>query len=94
MKSSFELAMEKFGGGPLIKLPPEAKKEIAEIDSKMNAKLAEAELAKDKRMHEALGDVMLREQILKDYAVEIASVKSDFERKKDEIRQKYTSDKG
>ena len=86
MKSSFELAMERFGG-PLKELSEDQKKEIAEIDSRMKAKLAEAEIAKNKKLAEALGDIMQTEQVLKDYAVEVASINSQFEQKKDQVRE-------
>ena len=86
MKSSFELAMERFGG-PLKELSEQQKKEIAEIDSRMKAKLAEAEITKNKRLSEALGDIMQTEQILKDYAVEVASINSKFDIKKEKVRE-------
>ena len=86
MKSSFELAMERFGG-PLKELSEDQKSEIAEIDSRMKAKLAEAEIAKNKKLAEALGDIMQTEQVLKDYAVEVASINSQFEQKKDQVRE-------
>ena len=86
MKSSFELAMERFGG-PLKELSEDQKSEIAEIDSRMKAKLAEAEIAKNKKLEEAIGDIMQTEQVLKDYAVEVASINSQFEQKKNQVRE-------
>ena len=87
MKSAFELALGKYGG-PIRELSDAHKAEIAEIDSRMKAKLAEAEMAKNRHLAEAAGDVMRREEILKDYAVEIASITSEFEREKDEVRER------
>ena len=86
MKSAFDLAMERFGG-PIKELSDEQKAEIAEIDSRQKAKLAEAEIDKEKRLKEALGDSVQTEQVLKDYAVEVASVNSRFEREKEKVRE-------
>jgi len=45
MKSSYELAMERLSEkSPTVKLSDKQKKELAEIDSKYAAKLAEREL--------------------------------------------------
>ena len=87
MKSAFDLAMERLGG-PAKKLTGQQKGEIAEIDSKLKAKLAEAEISKDKRLSEVIGDSVQSEQVLNDYAVEVASANSKFEREKDKVRDK------
>ena len=86
MKSAYELAMERLGGG-IQELSDEQKSKIADIESKAKAKIAEAEIAKDKRLAEAYGDSMQSEQVLKDYAVEIASINSQCEAEKEKIRQ-------
>ena len=45
MKSAYELAMERLQkGSPSLSLTEEQKKELAEIDSKYRAKIAEKEL--------------------------------------------------
>jgi len=85
MKSAYDLAMEKFGG-PLKELTPDQKAEISEIENRLKAKLAEAEMAKDRKLKEVAGDSMQSEQVLKDYAVEVASLNSKYEREKDKIR--------
>lgn len=85
MKSAFDLAMERLGG-PVKKLTEQQKGEIAEIDNKLKAKLAEAEISKDKRLSEVIGDSVQSEQVLNDYSVEVASANSKFEREKDKVR--------
>jgi hypothetical protein len=46
MKSSYELAMERLNkSAPVAKLSTDQKKQIAELDSKYKAKIAERELA-------------------------------------------------
>jgi len=86
MKSSFDLAIERFGGA-INELSEKQKAAIKEIENKSKAKLAEAELAKDERTAKANGDSQLIEQILKDFVVEIASINSRKERDKEKIRE-------
>lgn len=86
MKSAFDLAMERFGG-PLKELTEEQKEKIAEIEKRLKAKLAEAEIAKEKRLKEVLGDNEQTEQVLKDYAVEVASINSKFDNEKEKVRE-------
>jgi len=86
MKSAFDLALERLGG-PIKELTEEQKEKLAEIDSRYKAKLAEAEIAKEKRFKDVFGDSMETEQVLKDYAVEVASINSKFEREKDKVRE-------
>ena len=87
MKSAFELALERSGGGKLKEFSEDQKARLAEIEKRKKSKLAEAEMAKDKKYAEAVGDIMLQEQILKDYAVEVASINSRFENEKEKIRE-------
>ena len=54
MKSSYELAMERMGGGDDSPLSPEQKKQIAEIDSKYKAKIAERKIFLEKNISDAL----------------------------------------
>lgn len=49
MKSSYELAMERFGGGEDKPLSDEQKEKIAEIDSKYQAKIAEQRIFLEKK---------------------------------------------
>jgi len=86
MKSAFDLAMERFGG-PIKELTEEKKKKIAEIEKRLKSKLAEAEIAKEKKLKQFSGDITHEEQILKDYAVEVASLNSKFEKEKDKVRE-------
>ena len=87
MKSAFDLVLEK-SGGALEKLTEKQKNEIAELEQQRKAKVAEAEMAKNERLVKALGDSMQSEQILKDFAVELASINSKYESLKNEIREK------
>ena len=90
MKSSYELAMERLSkGSPPVKLTPEQKKEIAELESKAAAKIAEREIfiegeivkAIDKGDHEAI------EQLKKQLVSDRKSAQADLEEKKEKVRQ-------
>lgn len=85
MKSSYELALER-SGGSLNKLDDEKKAKIAALDIKYKAKMAEAELAVQERLKKSGGDFAKIEEIQNDMQVEIASIKSKWEREKDAIR--------
>ena len=53
MKSSYELAMERMGGGDNQPLTDQQKEKIAEIDSKYKAKIAERKIFLEKNLSEA-----------------------------------------
>ena len=53
MKSSYELAMERMGGGDDKPLSDEQKAKIAEIDSKYKAKIAERKIFLEKNLSDA-----------------------------------------
>lgn len=88
MKSSFDLAMERLGGG-LNELSSEQKSAMEEIESRYKAKEAEATLSKDERILKARGDLQEIEQVRADYAVEMASINSRRENAKKEIREEH-----
>jgi len=88
MKSSFDLAMEKLGGG-LNELSSDQKSAMQDIESKYKAKEAEAELSKDERILKVGGNPQEIEQIRADYAVEMASIHSRRENAKKEIREQH-----
>ena len=89
MKSSYELAMERLSkSSPTIKLTAQQKKEIAELESKCAAKIAERELflqgeivkAIDKGAHEEV------EQLQKQLVMDRKSLNADLEEKKAKVR--------
>ena len=83
MKSAYELAMERFGG-PTRTLSEEQKEQIAEIEKRRQAKVAEAELARDRRLAAKPGE---QAQIAQEFRLEIASIEDRAERDKEKIRQ-------
>ena len=89
MKSAYELAMERLGKtSPTVKLTAKQKTEIAELESKCIAKVAERELllkdeivkAIDKGDAEAVGQ--LEKQLLSDRQ----SLRAECEEKKEKVR--------
>jgi hypothetical protein len=90
MKSSYELAMERLNkSAPVAKLTAAQKKEIAELESKCKAKIAEREIAlKDAVANAAAaGDFEKVEQFQQQLIKERKAIQADLEEKKERIHQ-------
>ena len=87
MKSSYELAMERMGGGDKP-LSEEQKAKIAKIDSKYKAKIAERKIFLEKSVQDALarGSHEEAEEARKILAQEVNSLEEKAESEKDKIR--------
>jgi len=88
MKSAFELAMERLGGG-LREFTEEQKERLAEVDRVYDAKAAQARLNADQRRAEAAGNREIVGQVQDDLATEIASIESKREREKERLRGEF-----
>ena len=91
MKSSYELAMERLNkSSPSVKLTDAKKKQLAELDSKYQAKIAEREIALKDELNKAAaaGDVEKMEQLQKQLVHERAKIQAELEEKKEAVRQK------
>ena len=91
MKSSFELAMERLNKtAPTTKLSAGQKKQIAELEMKSKAKVAERELAlKDEIMKAAnAGEGKKVEQLQQQLTHERKTLQADLETKKESIHRK------
>tara|TARA_B100000085_G_C18194359_1_gene370971 strand:+ start:179 stop:451 length:273 start_codon:yes stop_codon:yes gene_type:complete len=88
MKSAYELAMERMGGGDDNPLTDEQKEQIAEIDIKYKAKIAERKIFLEKSVDDAVakGDQAEAEEARKILAQEISSLEEKAESEKDKIR--------
>jgi hypothetical protein len=90
MKSSYELAMERLNktAAPR-KLTEEQKKQLAEIDSKYAAKIAEREIFLKGEMRKAAekGDGALMEQMERQLVNDRKSLDAEKEEKKEKLRQ-------
>jgi hypothetical protein len=91
MKTAYQLAMERLSkASPTVTLSAEQKAELAELESKCAAKIAERELllrgeiikATERGDEEAIGQ--LEKQLLSDRK----SLRAQFEEKKEKVRQR------
>ena len=90
MKSSYELAMERLNkNSPAAKLSAAQKKQLAELDSKYTAKIAEREIALKDELNKAAaaGDAEKFEQLQKQLVHERAKIQEELEGKKEAVRQ-------
>jgi len=86
MKSSYEIAMERFNKtAPSVKTTAKQKKELAELDSLYAAKIAEREIALRREMMDVRDAE--KEEILRDQLVnERRKLQADLEEKKERVR--------
>ena len=92
MKSAYELAMERLQkASPSLSLTETQKKEIAEIDSKYRAKIAEKELfLKDqirKAQTEGKGDEI--DSLEKQLALEVRRLQEECQAAKEKLRNTF-----
>jgi hypothetical protein len=90
MKSAYELAMERLNKTePTVKLTDQQKKEIAELESKSAAKIAERELFIKGEIAKAIdkGDMEAVEQLEKQLVSDRKSIHADLEEKKAKVRE-------
>ena len=89
MKSSYELAMERMGGGDDKPLTDEQKAKIAEIDSKYKAKIAERKIFLEKSLTDAQaqGNEEEIELVRRQLNDEVADLEAKSEAEKDKIRE-------
>jgi len=91
MKTAFELAMERLNKtSTTIKLTQTQKAEIAELESKYKAKIAERELLVERERAKAIdrGEMEAFEQLEKQLISDRKSLSNELEEKKEKVRQK------
>ena len=88
MKSAYELAMERLNkSAPARQLTAEQKLQLAELDSRYAAKIAEREIALQTEIAKQAGD-FAQEQALRDQLVqERKKLQAELEEKKEAVRQ-------
>ena len=88
MKSAYELAMERSDDGDDKPLTEEQKEQIAEINSKYKAKIAERKIFLEKSVQDALAQEKHEEaeEARKILAQEVSSLESKAEAEKEKIR--------
>ncbi len=92
MKSAYELAMERLQkASPSLSLTEEQKRELAEIDSKYRAKIAEKELFLRDQLRKAQtqGKVDEIASLEKQLASEIRRLQEECEAKKGKLRASF-----
>ena len=90
MKSAYELAMEKLNkSDPIAKLTAQQKKDLAEMDSKYAAKLAEREIFLKGEIEKAVGkgDWASAEQFQEQLVRDRKSIQAELEEKKEAVRK-------
>ena len=90
MKSSFELAMERLNkAAPTVKLSSAQKKQIAELESKYAAKIAERELFVQGEIVKAVdkGDAEALQQLEKQLVSNRKTLQAELEEKKAKVWQ-------
>ena len=88
MKSSYELAMERLNKtAPTAKLSGAKKKELAELDSKYAAKIAEREIALKGEMAKVVDDFEKVEALQQQLVSERKKLQAELEEKKEQIRR-------
>ncbi|MGA2557869.1 MAG: hypothetical protein ABSG04_16485 [Verrucomicrobiota bacterium] len=90
MKSSYELAMERLNKtAPAAKLSEQQKKQLAELDSKYTAKIAEREIFLKGELRAAAekGDAEAYTQIEKQLLSERKTFQAELEEKKEKVRR-------
>lgn len=90
MKTAYELAMERLNkDAPAKKLSPAQKQELAELDSKYAAKVAEREIALQDEMARAgaAGEVEKVETVRQQWVAERRKLQAELEEKKEQLRR-------
>lgn len=86
MKSAYEIALGRFGGKESVApLTDQQRHELAEIDSKYEARIAERKLFLEGQIA-ASGDPLEIEQLQKQLRSEVSRLESDRESAKEKVR--------
>ena len=89
MKTAYELAMERLGkASPTIKLSAAQKRQIAELEARYRAKVAEREIAFKDEMAKAIdaGDAEKHAELEQQLGNERKKLTAELEEKKEQIR--------
>ncbi len=92
MKSAYELAMERLGGGPLREYSAAQKEKLAEVDRVYDARMAQARLQADGDRQAAQRDPDKLARIQDLLASELAAMETRRERDKDELRKQFDAE--
>ena len=93
MKTAYELAMERLSKqAPSVATTPQKKKQLAELDSKYTAKIAEREIALKGEIDDALhaGEVEKAGKLQEHLVNERKALQAELEEKKNAVRAAKT----
>lgn len=89
MKTAYELAMERLSkNAPPVKLTDAQKKELAELDSKYAAKIAEREITLNGEIAKVADDFAKAESLREQLVTERKKLQAELEDKKEQVRAK------
>lgn len=87
MKSAYEIAMERLNKtAPTTKLTPKQKKELAELDSRYAAKIAEREIALNAEITRTADDLEKADSLRDQLVTERKKLQAELEEKKEKVR--------
>jgi hypothetical protein len=87
MKSSYELALERLNkSAPAVKLTAGQKRQLAELDSRYAAKIAEREIALNGEIARAAEDFEKEESLREQLVNERKKLLAELEEKKEQVR--------
>jgi hypothetical protein len=87
MKSAYELAMERLNkNAPVTKLTAKQKKQLAELDSRYAARIAEREIALTGEIAKAADDFEKGESLRDQLVHERKKLQAELEEKKEQVR--------
>ncbi len=90
MKTAYELAMERLAkNAPTVKLTDEQRRQLAELDARYRAKIAEREIFLQGEIQKAVakGDAEALAQLEKQLASDRKSLQAELEARKEAVRQ-------
>jgi hypothetical protein len=90
MKSSFELAMERLGGG-FEKLTADQKRQLAEISSIYEAKIAQVRLRTDEDLRKLVDAPEKQDAVRQAFAAEVAKLNEDRDARKTALRRSFNA---
>jgi hypothetical protein len=87
MKSAYEIAMERLSkSAPATKLTSDQKKQLAELDSRYAAKIAEREIALKGELAKVVDDAEAEAGLREQLATERKKLQAELEGKKEQVR--------
>lgn len=89
MKSAYELAMERLGGGGLRDYTDEQKDRLAEVDRKYDAKIAQLKMDAENQVRACARDSGKQDEVRARSATEIAALNKKREAEKDSLRSEF-----